>query len=410
MKIGYLMQAGVPNMRERPLSGPANHVKHIVEELRGLGHQVRLVAVQDHQIWASDDLENYRLVQTRKSDTGVRRLIERVVRRIQSTLRLPYAVWFDSMRFAEACCQELRDFDLFYERMGWVGYGGSIAAKRLGIPLVLEVNGDHLTEFELLGVAPQGMQRWLSIKMVDRMIRNVSHVVSAGDGWRERFLEQWCIEPERVTTVENGSELVTLLQRNQLRSFQNHSFASETIQIVFIGGFDPWQGLPILLNALAIALEKGSKANLTLIGSGKGENELRQLCEELGILDSVTFAGRLLPSQFAKVLANCDIAVSSYCGRVEFSGLKLLDYKAAGLAIVTSGQNGQPAIINHGETGWIVPPCDEIALSQAISYLCSNHDLRRQMGQAARIDAECRHSWRHVAVELQEIFEKEVGA
>ena len=60
MKIGYLMQAGVPDMRQLPLSGPANHVKHVFNELHKLGHQVRLVAYMDGKIWQSDDLETFR--------------------------------------------------------------------------------------------------------------------------------------------------------------------------------------------------------------------------------------------------------------------------------------------------------------------------------------------------------------
>ncbi len=34
MKIGYLLQTGVPDMHSQPLSGPALHVKHIFEELQ----------------------------------------------------------------------------------------------------------------------------------------------------------------------------------------------------------------------------------------------------------------------------------------------------------------------------------------------------------------------------------------
>ncbi len=81
------------------------------------------------------------------------------LRRIQSTLQLPYLHFFESMRFASACWQELAGCDLLYERMGWMGCGGAIAARRSGQPLVLEVNGDHLAEYEMLGVAPQGIQR-----------------------------------------------------------------------------------------------------------------------------------------------------------------------------------------------------------------------------------------------------------
>ena len=88
--------------------------------------------------------------------------------------------------------------------------------------------------------------------------------------------------------------------------------------------------------------------------------------------------------------------------------MKLLDYKAAGLATIASGEGGEPAVLRHGETGWIVPPCDVEQLAEAILTLCADAPLRRQIGQAARIEAEAEHTWRHTAVQLQAIFVKVV--
>ena len=107
----------------------------------------------------------------------------------------------------------------------------------------------------------------------------------------------------------------------------------------------------------------------------------------------------------AAYLAQADIGVCPYCGRVEYSGLKLLDYKAAGLATIASGANGQPVVLRQGVTGLIVPPCDEEQLSAAIVELCRNHDLRRQMGRTARMEAEEQHSWRNTAQRLDTIFQ-----
>ena len=79
--------------------------------------------------------------------------------------------------------------------------------------------------------------------------------------------------------------------------------------------------------------------------------------------DKIEFAGQLAPKQFATLLANSDIAVSPYCGWAEYSGLKIFDYKAAGLAIIASGEGDQPKTLQQGKTGMIVPPCDLTALT-----------------------------------------------
>ena len=389
MKIAYLMQAGVPDVRKHPLSGPANHVRQVFKELEYLGHQVRLLAMLDGQIWKSDNLEDYEPVSVRWLDKGPFKLFEKVVRSVQYKFQLPYASFFESMRFALACRQVLAGYDLLYERMGWVGYGGSLAARWLSVPLVIEVNGDHLDELESLGIAPKGMQRRLSVSLMNKVAVNwSSHVVTTGDGWRDRFIKRWGVDDSKVETVENGSELVKLLNREQLRAFQVDEEANGVTTVAYIGGFHPWQGVTVLIRAFAQALGRGAQARLLLIGSGPTLSELEQLIHELNIGEHVTFTGRLAIHELPSYLTKTDIGVSPYCGRVEFSGLKLLDYKAAGLTTIASGQNGQPAILEHGKTGWIVPPCDEHALCEAIVRLSTDVQLRKQIGQAARIEAE----------------------
>jgi glycosyltransferase involved in cell wall biosynthesis len=113
--------------------------------------------------------------------------------------------------------------------------------------------------------------------------------------------------------------------------------------------------------------------------------------------------------QVADYLAQADIGVAPYCGWMEYSGLKLFDYKAAGLAIIASGQNGQPATIKHGTTGLIVPPCDEGSLCEAICQLAEDEELRLKMGKAARVEAEQIHGWDHTTALLEGEFNQILG-
>jgi glycosyltransferase involved in cell wall biosynthesis len=403
------MQAGVPNVRQYPLSGPATHVKQVFNELGTFGHERRLLAYLDGQIWKSDDLDNFEPVIVPWLDQSPLRFFESAVRRVQYELQLPFAAFFDSLRFAQACRQELIEYDLFYERMGWMGYGGGLAAHWLGIPLVLEVNGDHLTEMEMLGRSPKGFQRWLSIALMKFATRKASLVVATGDGWRKIFIQRWGVEPSRVVVIENGSEMVDTLCRDQLRSFLPQMDASDQITVVYVGAFEPWHGIEELVRAFQKVMTQEKSVQLVLIGTGTELNEIKQLVSRLKIQDSVNLYGYLGKDKLAAELAKADIGVSPYCGRVEFSGLKLLDYKAAGLATIASGEDGKPAVIDHGRTGFIVPPCDEKALYEAMILLIRDDNLRQRMGREARLEAEKCHSWQHTAIELQRVFNRVIG-
>jgi glycosyltransferase involved in cell wall biosynthesis len=408
MKIGYLMQAGVPDVRRHPLSGPANHVTHVFEELGKRGHHLRLLAVLDGRIWRSDDLERFEPVVVRRTDRGAFRLFERGVRRIQYELQLPYAALFESLRFALACRQELAGCDVLYERMGWFGYGGGVAARWLHVPWILEVNGDHLSELAMRGMTPRGAQRWVSVKLMKTALKATSHVVAAGEGLRRTFIERWGAAPERVTVVENGSALVSLLDRTQLRSFDSQCALDGPTTLVFLSGFDPWHGTTILIRAVAACIAHGASLKLLLIGCGPGRQEAERLVRERRLDEFVHFTGQLTPDQYASVLAQADIGVSPYSRGTEYLGMKSFDYKAAGLAIITSGEGSQPRQIEHGRTGWIIPPGDETALYEAINHLASDAELRRRLGRAARLDAEQLHGWTRTAKRLDDLLSQVV--
>lgn len=408
MKIAYLMQTGVPEIHRHPLSGPAAHVYHVFQELTALGHDLTLLARMDGQIFQSRDLQQFRPVIVPAVDRGPIRLFERAVRRVQYELKLPYAGMFEAFRFALACRSVVAGCDLLYERMGWMGYGGAIAARWLKIPLVWEVNGDHLDEFESLGIAPEGGQRWIALQVMAWAARQTATVVATGEGWRRRFIERWDTPPERVHVVENGSQVVDLLRREQLRTFQSPA-ADDPVHVVYLGALEPWHGVEILLQAMAKARQHSNAIHLSIIGDGSERSRLEELTARLGLSGAVTFRGRLPLEEAVQWLAQAEIGASPYCGRVEYSGLKLLDYKAAGLATVASGRDGEPAVLRHGETGWIVPPCDVDALAGALVHLAQTPHQRRRIGQQARLEAEAIHSWRHTAEQLDRLFRTLAG-
>jgi glycosyltransferase involved in cell wall biosynthesis len=141
-----------------------------------------------------------------------------------------------------------------------------------------------------------------------------------------------------------------------------------------------------------------------MIGSGDGFDDAVRIAAELNLSRDVTFAGQLGPARYGPLLAGADAGVSPYCGWPEFSGLKVLDYKAAGLPTIASGMNGHPPTLTAGVTGLIVPPCQVEALCEAIGQICSDRTLRRTMGRAARFEAETGHTWARTVERLEQVF------
>lgn len=405
MKIGYLMQDGVVDIRKAPLDGPAIHVTQVINELRNLGHEVVLLAKFGRQIYRSDDMVIFKLVSVRKFDPGFLRLLEKIVRWVQSKLKLPYANLFESIRFALACRQEISDCNILFERFGWIGYGGWLAAKWMKIPIVWEVNGDHVAELEFHGYSLHGFQKWLSLFIMRHVAKRIDFTVATGNGWRQKYISRWDIDPSKISVVENGSLMVDKIIRSDLSAFHDEPVAGK-INVVYMGAFEPWHGIHVLVKAFSAAVKGFPQLHLDLLGDGPEKEKIVNLIHSLDLGDFVNLTGSLSIDELIPYLKRAEIGVSPYCGRPEYSGLKLLDYKSAGLAIIASGADGQPDVLVHEKTGWIIPPCDEDALSRSIVHLSTDDALRRSIGRAARLDAEKVHRWRNTAEHLESIFKR----
>jgi glycosyltransferase involved in cell wall biosynthesis len=62
----------------------------------------------------------------------------------------------------------------------------------------------------------------------------------------------------------------------------------------------------------------------------------------------------------------------------------LLEAASAGKAILTTDVPGCREVVEHGKSGWIVPVRDPSSLEEGLKILLLDHELRNQLGKAAR--------------------------
>jgi glycosyltransferase involved in cell wall biosynthesis len=79
---------------------------------------------------------------------------------------------------------------------------------------------------------------------------------------------------------------------------------------------------------------------------------------------------------------------------------------ACGLPALAVDAHGPSTIVDHGETGWLVPPDDEDALCEALVELVTDGDERRRRGEAAYEVARERYSWPALIERLAGVYDE----
>lgn len=133
-----------------------------------------------------------------------------------------------------------------------------------------------------------------------------------------------------------------------------------------------------LIKAMAKVIRKCPNVSLLIIGDGPKRMELEELTHKLGLVDKVIFTGnrRDIP-QLLNVL---DIVVLSTF--YEGTSITLLEAMAAAKPVVASRVGGNPAVVEDGITGFLVPPADSEALAACLLGLLGDKNLRQKMGNS----------------------------
>jgi len=140
----------------------------------------------------------------------------------------------------------------------------------------------------------------------------------------------------------------------------------------------------ILVRGLVKARSQGADVSLVVCGDGELRGELEHLAESLHVSDRVRFLGTR--QDIPEILAACD----AFCHAAPFEpfGIACVEANAAALPSIVPDSGGIREIVQHGRTGFLYPTLDHEALSQAMRRLHDDPDLRKTMGNQARIHVE----------------------
>ena len=278
------------------------------------------------------------------------------------------------------------------ERYHNFGGEGVLAARRLGVPAVLEVNAPvvdyrgsakHTLDRALLG---QPLRRWR-----EWQCRHADLIVTP----LVRILPPF-VPASRVLEIEWGADTESF--RQDVTGPTPFTRKPGDVVLVFAGAFRPWHGAVHLVRAMRLLRERGH-ANVMAVMIGAGP-ELERVRAESAGLDSVVFTGAVAHGVMPACLAAADIGIAPFDVAAHkplqlgfyWSTLKVFEYMAAGLPVVAPDVDRLRHIVRHEREGLLYDSSMADGLANAIEALL-DPARRAPLGRAARERAESEFSW-----------------
>jgi glycosyltransferase involved in cell wall biosynthesis len=203
------------------------------------------------------------------------------------------------------------------------------------------------------------------------------------------------LSPKRIAVLENGVDLSRFPR--PLR--WPHSGPGKSRRVGIAANLRPVKDLESFVRAAGKLVGIFPEADFHIAGEGELRPALEELMRDLNLTGRVFLPGSI--QDMPRFLRDLDIAV--LCSRSEGMSNAILEYMAAGKAIVATAVGGNVQLLEHERHGLLVPPGDPGRLADSIGRLLNDPALAVRLAQAARQRIEERFS-REVMVRRFEVF------
>jgi glycosyltransferase involved in cell wall biosynthesis len=399
MKIGYVcFDVDVPVLGNE---GCSIHIRELVNAFADDGHEVFVLCAEKGEGTAAPQAALYEIrprgldaiswEQLAQEDVVSSGNLDRDLRSL-----LLNNVWANDAG-AEIIDREQPDF--IYERYSLFGTGGLSLARRIGVPLLLEVNAPLC--LEQAGYAKFPLEQ-TARALEAEIFRRADAIVAVSD-WLGQHAISGGAGPQAVHVIPNGvgagfAALASDGVRDRLR------LGTRPV-IGYVGSFQGWHDLDGLIEAFSAVKRTNEDAALLLVGDGPSRERAAGDVARRGLEANVVFAGLVPHDAMPAYLAAMDVVAVPYRNDDDFyfSPLKLFEAMASGRPTVAARIGQIADVVEHGRTGWLYTPGDHHDLAASLDLLLQARERAVEIGKAGRQAVLARHTWRAVARQVVSI-------
>jgi len=186
----------------------------------------------------------------------------------------------------------------------------------------------------------------------------------------QKILEQIGCNPEKIVVHHSSIDCSKF-------KFKKRELPKKgMINIVSAGRFVEKKGFIYAIQAIAQLVEKYPNIQYTIIGEGVLKRKYKKLIKRLGVRNNIKLDGWHIHDKYIAILdkAHLFILSSVTAANNDQEGIAnvLKEAMAMGLVVIASDHSGNSELVNHGETGFLVPEGNVEAIAQTIEYLLHN--------------------------------------
>lgn len=369
----------------------AVHISSIVHALRAMGHEVTVISPPG--IDPLDPANSMPVDKAKQAQTGGMQTFWKLVSRHMPNFLFELAEVAYNVpayrRFAAAL--DAGKYDLVYERYAFYLVAGALAAKRRGIPFVLEAN-------EVSGIPNRARRQ--SYPALCRRFERFLFERCAGIHTVSSYLKDMILAQgvcaKRVHVVPNAFDVKKVEGIGAKGALESQLGLEGRLVMGFAGWFDRWDRLDFFIEVFDGIRKAHPHVALLLIGDGAVLGEARRVCAERGLAKDVVFTGGVPRTEVHRYLNLLDIAVLPHSNQFG-SPVVMFEFMGLKKPVVAPRLPPIEDVHRDGDTALLFKPLDVVECRAAIERLVVDSQLRSDIAARAYAKLVTDHTWKRNA-------------
>lgn len=229
--------------------------------------------------------------------------------------------------------------------------------------------------------------------------------IATNESYKQIAVERGAMAPRKVHVVRSGPDLNRVKPMPPNTKWKN----GRTYLVGYVGVMGKQEGLDLLLYGISYMVHdyKREDVQFVLVGGGTELEELKILCSKKGIIDYVTFTGRVPDKMLMEILSTADVCVNpDVVNEMNDKSTmnKIMEYMALGKPVVqfemTEGR------FSAQEASLYAEPNNPESLIQNILALLDDPEKRKRMGEFGRERVKNELQWKYEAPKLLGAYEQ----
>jgi D-inositol-3-phosphate glycosyltransferase len=378
------------------------YVAQLATHLARLGHRVEVFTRRDATVSpiVQDLKEGFRLVNVPAGPS----------REVPKEKLLPYMSDFTKFMLRYIRTRG-KKFDVIHSNFWMSGLVAADIKKALDIPFLIT--------FHALGRVRrihQGTKDGFPderFEIEDRVVAEADGIIAECPQDLDDLVSLYNAPISSIKVIPCGYDPLEMQPMDKLQARRKLGLPPEDEVILHLGRMVPRKGADNIIRGFARYVKENKKNSKLIIVGGESDKpdprktpeigRLMQIAQQEMVSDQVLFAGRCSRKNLKIYYSAADVFVTTPW--YEPFGITPVEAMACGTPVIGAAVGGIKYTVKHGETGFLVPPNDPIALCQELSQLMSNAELKLKFAKNSIVRAHGEFRWELMCEQVEKFLE-----